>query len=148
MDENPIDYSSDLGKVRVLIPDTDQINQDDSGEDKYIFSDAQINAFLSLYSYSEDAPSVHIKRAAADAIDALGTSEAYISKVIKTEDLLTDGAKVANALTTRAANLRQSAQREEDAIGTQAFQIVGFQPRPYDTYPVAWRGYPYGPGEF
>lgn len=148
MDGVPIDYTSEVGLVRVLIPDTDQIDQNDSGEASFIFSDAQIKAFLALHAPVEGAATVHIKRAAADAIDALGTSEAYVSKVIKTEDLLTDGAKVANAMTTRAANLRAAARQEEDAVGAAGFSIIAFQPRPMDTYPVAWRGYPYGPGEF
>ena len=85
MDGVPIDYTSEVGLVRVLIPDTDQIDQNDSGELSFIFSDAQIQAFLALHARVEGAPTVHIKRAAADAIDALGTSEAYVSKVIKTE---------------------------------------------------------------
>lgn len=71
MDVSPVDFSSDVGRVRALIPDVDKVIIDDSPDAKYIFSDVHIQAFLSLYSVDEDAPSVHIKRAAADAVEAL-----------------------------------------------------------------------------
>src|SRR5690606_13170189 len=90
-----------------------------------------ISAFISLHD--EDSPGLH--RAAADAVEALATSEAMISKVIKTEDLQTDGAKVANALLVRARQLREEADREEAKDDQSAFDIVDFTPLPR----IFWR---------
>jgi len=148
MDESPVDFSSDIGKVRALIPDVDRVDLNDTGELNYIFSDAHLQALLGLYRPVDDAPSAHIKRAAADAVAALAASEAYVSKVIRTEDLQTDGAKVANALLGRADRLRQDANQEEEEALAQGFTVVGFQPRPLALYPgLDARGWPYRPGE-
>jgi len=140
----PPDFTSDIGKIRALIPDVEQVDQDDTGEVAYLFEDEHLAAILSVQRPVPEAPGAVLRRAAADAVDALATSEAYISKVIKTEDLMTDGAKVANALVGRAANLRRDADREEDAIGAAAFEVVAFQPRPLETLPLSWRGWPSG----
>lgn len=140
----PPDYASDIGKIRALIPDVEQVDQDDTGTVAYLFEDEHLAAILAVQRAVPGAPGAAIRRAAADAVDALATSEAYISKVIKTEDLMTDGAKVANAMTTRAANLRRDADREEDELGAAAFEIVPFQPRPLETLPLSWRGWPTG----
>lgn len=64
-DVTPPDYSTAIGQVRLLIPDTEQLGDTPA----YIFSDSQISAFLSMYSNS-------IKRAAAQAKLVLATSEA------------------------------------------------------------------------
>jgi hypothetical protein len=140
----PPDYESDVGKIRALIPDVERVDQDDTGEVNYLFEDEHLLAILAVQRQVEGAPMARLRRAAADAVDALATSEAYISKVIKTEDLQTDGAKVANAMTTRAANLRRDADREEDEVFATAFEVVPFQPRPLETLPLSWRGWPGG----
>ena len=79
MDVDPVDFSSDVGRVRALIPDVDKVIIDDSPDPKYIFSDVHLQSFLSLYTFDEDPPSVHVTRAAADAVEALAASEAYVS---------------------------------------------------------------------
>lgn len=99
----PIDYETDVGRVRLLIPDTD--------ESLLLFTDIQVEAFLAL-SRGSGAPLV--KRAAASALEAVASSEALVSKVIKTQDLNTDGAKVSDALLARAARLRAEADDDED----------------------------------
>lgn len=140
----PPDFTSDIGRIRALIPDVEQVDQDNTGVVNYLFEDDHLAAILAVQRSVSGAPMARLRRAAADAVDALATSEAYISKVIKTEDLMTDGAKVANAMTTRAANLRRDADREEDEIGAAAFEVVSFQPRPLETLPLSWRGWPSG----
>jgi hypothetical protein len=113
-----IDYDSPIGKVRLLIADTDEANP--------LLSDGQITAFLSIESD-------RVKRAAAQALDAIATSEVLISKVIRTLDLQTDGAKVAAELRARAASLRQ--QDDEDDSGEPwAIDVIPFDPlAPYRT---------------
>lgn len=104
-----IDYTTDLGKVRLLIPDTDESNQ--------LFSDAQITAFLTMEGGI-------VKKAAAAALETIASNEAMVSKVIRTQDLSTDGAKVAAELRARAAELRR--QVDEDDPDAGGFNVVDF----------------------
>lgn len=130
-DISPPDYASPVGLVRALIPDVEEVDWEHDGIASYLFTDRHIAGLLSLnptYT-SDDYSSWHIKRAAADAIGAVAVSEALISKVIKTEDLQTDGAKVANALLARVQQLRaQANDEEEDNDAQSAFTIVNFEP--------------------
>lgn len=112
-----------IEQVRHLIPDIEEIDWNDDGNPSFLFTDAQITTYLAINDGS-------VKRATADAVEALGTSEAYISKKIKTEDLETDGAAVANALFNRARQLRQSADEEDDRDDMSYFSVVRYRPRP------------------
>lgn len=141
-DVTPPDYSSSVGKVRALIPDVEQVDWERDGNASYMFTDAHLESLLSLYPPIENPDdvgyqsTVHIRRAAADAVDTLATSEVLISKVIKTEDLQTDGAKAANAMTNRAAALRRQADKEEaDLEARTAFTIIDYQPARNPWYP-------------
>jgi hypothetical protein len=116
--------------MRYLIPDVEQIDWNDTGESSYLFTEEHLEGLLELNNG-------RVKRAAADAVEALGTSEAYISKVIKSEDLQTDGAKVANALFVRARQLRDSDREDEGREAAEFFKIARFQPRPPN---YGWRG--------
>lgn len=130
-DISPPDYSSPVGLVRALIPDVEQVDWEADGNASYLFTDSHLAGLLSLNGGlpPDGYKSWNIKRAAADAVDALATSEALISKVIKTEDLQTDGAKLANALVQRAVQLRRSADDEEESADAEtAFTIVDFIP--------------------
>lgn len=104
------DLTSDGGMVRLLLNDVDSDNE--------VFSDDEITAFLTLEGGS-------VKRAAAQAIDTNATNEALASKVLRTPNLSTDGAKVADAMRKHADRLRQQADRE-DADGDDGayFEIV------------------------
>lgn len=102
-----LDYSSEVGKVRLLIADTDEAN--------LLLDDAQITAFLAMNA------SV-LKLAAADALDAIASSEALVSKKIRTQDLSTDGPATAAALRTHADKLRAQADSETDDGGV--FDII------------------------
>lgn len=83
-------------KVRHLMADV--------GDEEYL-SDDQIGVYLEL---NDD----DVRLAAADALDAIATSEVLIGKVIRTQDLQTDGAKVADSLRKHADRLRDQAERE------------------------------------
>jgi hypothetical protein len=95
-----IDYTSAVGQVRILIADV----SDDA--DEQLLDDEQITALLTINSD-------HVRRAAADALDAIATSEVLVSKKIRTQDLQTDGPAVAASLQARAKQLRDQAERED-----------------------------------
>ena len=94
----PPDYSTNVGLCRLLIPDTSSTS--------YILSDEQITALLALFNAS-------VKRAAAQAKDIIAADTVMLLKVIKTDDLQIDGAKVAAELRAEAEVLRAQAQLEE-----------------------------------
>jgi hypothetical protein len=96
-----IDYSTDLGKVRLLIPDTD--------EDNLLLTDDKITAFLGMET--------GVKRAAALALETIASNEALVGKVIKTQDLSTDGTRVSAELRARAAQLRRQADDDDTDTG-------------------------------
>jgi hypothetical protein len=120
-DTYPPNYATTIGQVRLLIPDTEQL-QDPSNlaaAAEYIFNDSQIQAFLALYADN-------VKRAAAQAKLVLATSETLISKVIRTDDLQTDGAKLGQELRAQAKELRDQASEEELYEAYEDFEIVDF----------------------
>ena len=92
------DTSTDVGMVRLLLNDVD--------DDTHVFTDAEIDAFL-------DLEAGNVKRAAAQAIDTNADDQALASKVLRTQDLTTDGAKLADSLRKRAAELRRQADDED-----------------------------------
>lgn len=96
-----------VDEVRLLIADRDPDNQ--------ILPDEDIQGFLTLNKG-------RTRRAAADALDAIASSEALVSKVIRTQDLQTDGAKVADSLRQHADRLRN--QEDEDDPDWFGFDIV------------------------
>jgi hypothetical protein len=117
----PPDYATGIGQVRLLIPDTEQLENpaDSTADAEYIFDDHQIQAFLSMSNNS-------IKRAAAEAKMVLASSETLISKVIRTDDLQTDGAKLGAELRAQARELRAQAVEEETYDSYEEFEIVDF----------------------
>jgi hypothetical protein len=117
----PPNYATAIGQVRLLIPDTEQLDDPSTStvDAAYIFSDSQIQAFLSLYTNS-------VKRAAAQAKLVLATSETLISKVIRTDDLQTDGAKLGAELRAQAKELQDQAEKEELYDSYEEFEIVDF----------------------
>lgn len=102
-----VEYNEPVQQVRLLIADLDE------GENQ-IFTDDQLEGFLSITRQS-------VKRAAADALDAIATSEALISKKLRTLDRESDGPAVADALRKHAASLRQRAKEEEDLMDDEPF---------------------------
>jgi len=122
-----VDYHSKIGQVRVLIPDLEEVDWDDSGTSSYLFEDPQLEALLDL----NDG---RVRLAAADAVEAVAFSEALISKVIKTEDLETDGAKVASAMLAKARQLRDADEREDRRKASDHFHLARFRPVPANVF--------------
>lgn len=107
-----IDYSTPIGRVRLLIADVD--------EDNLLLADDQITGYLGIERQ-------RVKRAAAQALEAIATSEVLISKRIRTLDLQTDGPAVAAELRALAKALREQDDEDGDE-GPWAIDIVNFDP--------------------
>ena|SRR5690554_2335972 len=108
------DTSTDRGKVRLIITDTD--------EDNAIFQDAEIDAFLEMQG--------GVLLAAAQALDTIASSEALVLKKVRLLDVQTDGPAVAKALREHAQELREEEKR--DGAFAIAEQVIDeFQAREY-----------------
>lgn len=112
-----IDYTSPIGQVRVLIPDLRKLEdlRDLRNEPRYLFTDDEILALLAVNNGN-------VKRAAADACDAIGMDKALQLLVLKTDDKQTDGAKLLDAIVKRAKTLRE--QAKEDDENNLSFDVI------------------------
>ena len=84
------DSGTDLGKMRLLISDTDQ--------SRPIMDDEDLQAFTIIAG--------HYWPGAAMALDSIATNEVLTQKVLTIMGTSTDGAKVAKELRARAMQLR------------------------------------------
>lgn len=100
---------TDRQLVRLLLNDVDRTDQ--------VFTDPEIDAFLQLEGGA-------VKRAAAQAIDTNASNEVLASKVLRTQDLATDGAKVADALRAHAQRLRDQHDIDVNDQDDGYFRIV------------------------
>lgn len=123
-----IDVTTPVGQVRLLIAD---MSEDTA---RQILTDSMIEGYLAISGVTqpyEDVRSWSIRRAAASALDAIATSETLVSKVIRTQDLSTDGAKVGAELRAQAKALRDQATADEDAsYDDDSFGVLEFNPYP------------------
>jgi len=119
------DFSTDTGKVRLLISDIDVTRP--------IFNDESIAAFLDLAGGS-------IKRAAASALMVIAVNEVLVQKRIRLLDLSTDGPAEAEALRKLAGQYRAEADAEEaTAAGSIGWLELPTQIGQFDKRtPEAW----------
>lgn len=109
LDTFTYDLATDVGKVRLLIPDNQQAD--------FVFADIEIETFLAL--------STGVKRATALALETIASNEALVLKVMTLLDLTTDGAKVSDALLKRADKLRAQAKEDEEIAAIEdSFAII------------------------
>lgn len=101
------DLTTDVGKVRLLIPDRNVQAYDDGDTSQWFFEDEEIEALLTMEGDN-------VKRAAALALETIASDEAYVQKAIRLMDLQTNGAQTAASLMARAAELRKQADKEEE----------------------------------
>ena len=117
MDITPIDFTSDVGRVRKYIPDVVQLADpaNPSSVLSFMWSDDQIKSFIAdeIADPTQPAKSYEIWRAAGYVMIATANNENLILKKITTEDLGTDGPAVADKLLKAAAALMK---RADDAI--------------------------------
>ena len=126
------DFTDPVWQARAMIPDVEKVPDPNNpySTPEYLFTDEHIQAILDLNHGN-------VRLAAADLCEVLGTSEGYIAKVIKTEDLVTDGAKLMGQFIARARQLRSYAKEEMGDEG-EAFEWI-----PYTVPPVnkgSWIG--------
>lgn len=100
------DLTTNLGKVRLLIPDNKAAN--------YMFEDDELTAMLTLES--DD-----VRCGAAMALETIASDTAMTLKVITVNGLSTNGPATADALMKRAAHLRELA---DDASAGAGFDIA------------------------
>lgn len=100
------DPTTPAGQVRLLCNDVDTAAA--------VFTDDEIAAFLVLGGGTGLGL---VLRAAATALETIASNEVMVSKVLKTQDLSTDGSKVSAELRARATDLRAQADlADEDAV--------------------------------
>lgn len=122
-----IDVTTPVGQVRLLIADMSEDSE------RQILTNDMITGYLTLAGVTPDdaPPSWTVRRAAASALDAIATSETLISKVIRTQDLSTDGAKVGAELRAQAKALRDQAKVDEDeSYDDDSIGVLEFNPYP------------------
>jgi hypothetical protein len=109
-----VDYANPrpVSQVRLLIADTAQ---------PVLLEDDKLLGFLAIEGQS-------VKRAAAAALEAIATSEVLVSKVIRTQDLQTDGSKVAAELRARALQLRAQADNDDDLADGGFIDVIAYDP--------------------
>lgn len=127
----PVDLGSNIGRVRVLLGDTDPTNVSNNVGEYLFFSDQELEAILGMYS---DSPQL----AAARCLDTIAGSQALLLKSWSSDDLTVNGDRIAKELRETAKQLRAEAVASE---ASEAFDIV---PLPYPTVtpeyaePVWW----------
>lgn len=113
----PVELDTNIGKVRVLLGDTDPTNVS-GGEGTYLFfSDDELTAILGMYS---DSPQL----AAARCLDTIAGSQALLLKSWSSDDLSVNGDRIAKELRELAKQLRAEALAAESS---EAFEIVPFR---------------------
>lgn len=108
-----MDYEAAIRQVRVLIADMGT---------PPLIDDPTLQTYLELQDWTEGARWA-VYRAAADALDAIATSEVLTAKKIRTQDLSTDGPAVSAELRKQATGLRQRADDEDPDFGG-VFEII------------------------
>lgn len=104
--------------IRALIPDTEEVFGENDNET--MFSNQDLGDYFTAGRGST-------LRAAGFAKLAIGTSEALISKVIRTQDLQTNGATLADSFVKQANALFDQADKEDMSAALDFFEIVDYR---------------------
>ena len=108
------DPTTDRGKVRLTIGDTDTVNAD-----RQIFTDAEIDAFLGMNSSI-------IKLSSASALEAMAASQVFLLKVMKNMDFQVDGGAVGRELRLQAKQLRKDFEDNGDGTFEGMFGVAEY----------------------
>lgn len=112
----PVDLGSNIGRVRVLLGDTDPTNVSNNVGEYLFFSDQEIESILTMYA---DSPQL----AAARCLETIAASQALLLKSWSSDDLSVRGDLIAKELRETAKQLRQEATAAESS---EAFEIIAF----------------------
>jgi hypothetical protein len=121
---SPVDATSGVGKVRILLGDTDATDVI-AGSGTYLyFSDNEIVALLSMYG---DSP----KLTAARALETIAASQVLLLKSWSSDDLTVNGDRIAESLRKLAVQLRAEALADSDS---GYFDIIPFPVKDTETW--------------
>lgn len=115
----PVDLGSNIGRVRVLLGDTDPTGVHAGFGNYLFFSDAEIESILTMYN---DNP----KLAAARCLETIAGSQALLLKSWSSDDLTVNGDRIAKELRETAKQLRQDATEWEANDFYSLIQTVEF----------------------
>ncbi len=118
------DVSTEVGKVRMLIGDKDDGN--------IIFQDEEVAAYLTL---NDD----NVRRAAAEMLETMASSETMVLKVVRLLDISTDGAAVARSLREHAKQLRTEADNADAADDGGAFDYAELNVNAFTARERVWK---------
>ena len=127
----PVELDTNIGKVRVLLGDTDPTNVAEGQGTYLFFSDDELTAILGMYS---DSPQL----AAARCLETIAGSQALLLKSWSSDDLTVNGDRIAKELRETAKQLRSEALASE---GSEAFEIIPFphaEVTPEYAEPIWW----------
>lgn len=102
------DLTTDIGKLRMLLRDTEDADA--------VFTDEELSTFLELESNLFHAAALALETSAADTVRTL--------QVGKLMDIQVDGAKMAEALLSIASRFRRRAEETEDWPGFEIAEQV------------------------
>ena len=103
---SPVDYGTDVGKVRALLGDTEAENVVAGIGEYMYFGDDEISAFLTMYGDN-------VKLATARCMETISMSQALLLKSWSSDDLTVNGDRIAESLRKLAAQLREEALQDE-----------------------------------
>ena len=112
----PPDMSSDVGKIRVLLGDTDPQNIISGVGEYTFFSDDELDAFLEMYGGN-------VKLATARCMETIAGSQVLLLKSWSSDDLSVNGDRITDSLRRVAAQLRAEALDEESS---EYFNLIAF----------------------
>lgn len=120
----PPDFTTSVGKVRVLLGDTDPTNVVD-GEGVYLFfSDAELEALLDMHDDN-------VKLTAARCMETIAGSQALLLKAWSSDDLTVNGDRIAKELRELAKQLRAEAVADESS---DSFEVIPFPMTDLETW--------------
>lgn len=112
----PPNFTTSVGKVRVLLGDTDPINVS-AGEGEYLFfSDEELTALLDMHDDNA-------KLTAARCMETIAGSQALLLKSWSSDDLTVNGDRIARELRELAKQLRAEAVADESS---DSFNVIPF----------------------
>jgi len=105
---SPVDYDTDIGKVRALLGDTQAEDVVDGVGEYMYFGDDELAAFLTMYGEN-------VKLAAARCLETISMSQALLLKSWSSDDLTVNGDRIAESLRKLAAQMREEALMDESS---------------------------------
>jgi cellulose biosynthesis protein BcsQ len=120
----PPDFTTNVGKVRVLLGDTDPTNIS-AGIGEYLyFSDDELDAILELHDEN-------VKLTAARCMETIAGSQVLLLKSWSSDDLTVNGDRIAKELRELAKQLRAEAVADESS---DSFNVIPFPVTELETW--------------